>query len=505
MKTKKQKNIIKTVAFVLIFSLVFTVTTGIFQRKWYSDYAESDVFDNYYKCPKDSIEMLIFGNSQVVNAIDTIELYNNYGIYSYVLGSPRCSIMTHYYWFLEAMKRQHNVKSVVIDMSMINNTEYTADVAFRSSIGLMRPSVYKYRAVYDYCKYFDIPDNEDVSFLDMYTSYVFSLYKYHTRWNELKQKDFNRKYDRSLYNGYMFPNNVYTPTISYDEFIVDTDTEDYQDQFYELEAVYLDKLIEACQSRNIEVLLIKTPKTSWNITGHEYCQGVAEKYGIDFFDFTSDYYFKAAGLDYENDLHDMDHLNVRGAIKLTDYLADYLTQKSDYTDCRDLGYDSQETIDKFTLKENLAKMRLAGTEDMFFEWIPTENTVVAVQSDGNISDAWTKDEQALLDKLGLDVDIASLQNKNYLAVIKDGEVVYQKANKSAVQYSCRLSNQKKLSFTSDGEDSVATLGSKTVSFSKNGLHITVYNNQSCQLAVNTTFVKTADNTVGLRRESLTLQ
>ncbi len=502
MKHKRLLTAVKTLAFLLIFVFLFGMVSSVFQPKWYTGNAETDVNDTYYECPKDSIEALFFGSSQIVHAIDTMELYQNYGIYSYVFGGSRNSILSNYYRFLEVLQRQRNVKSVVIDMSMVHNNDPAEDAAYRKSIALMRPSVYKYKAIWDYCRYVRTPENEDNSFLDMFTSYLFGLYNYHTRWNELDEVDFGGEHDRVLFNGFKFSNKIYTPVISYEKFLIENDKDVHPEWFFELEANYLNKLIEECQKRDIEILLIKTPKTSWDLEGYKYCQTVAEKYGIDYFDFNTDEYFKAADLDYQHDLYDKDHLNVRGAVKVTDYIADYLVTKKQYTDCRDKGYNTQETIEQYALKEQIAKMRTSFTAPMLLQSVPTQHTTVFIQSDGNVSAVWTKQCQEQLEALGIQTDITKLGNQNFLAVIDNGEVVYENSAADAFTYEYQVSKKQTMVFNCDGSESTAKLNKKTFSYRVNGLHFIVYN-QIMQSTGNSSVLCDKDGKIAVRYESVT--
>lgn len=83
MKNKKTfLNVIKSFIFLMIFFACFFVVTIVLQRKD-SRIKYADFFD---EAKKDHIDVLFMGSSHVINGINPIELFKNYGYTSYDMG-----------------------------------------------------------------------------------------------------------------------------------------------------------------------------------------------------------------------------------------------------------------------------------------------------------------------------------------------------------------------------------------------------------------------------------
>jgi hypothetical protein len=97
-------------------------------------------------------------------------------------------------------------------------------------------------------------------------------------------------------------------------------------------AAYLEKMIEECQKRNIQVLLTympyPAPENDQMAAG--YVKTIAAKYGVDYINF-----LETDVIDYAVDCYDENsHLNASGARKVTQYLGDYIQAEYDIPDHR---------------------------------------------------------------------------------------------------------------------------------------------------------------------------
>ena len=66
---------------------------------------------------------------------------------------------------------------------------------------------------------------------------------------------------------------------------------------------------------------------------YNYMQRVINEYGFDFLN-TNDYY-NEIGLDYSKDFYNENHVNVFGAEKYTEFVADYIATNYDFVDKRE--------------------------------------------------------------------------------------------------------------------------------------------------------------------------
>lgn len=93
---------------------------------------------------------------------------------------------------------------------------------------------------------------------------------------------------------------------------------------------YLCEMVEICRERNTEIILLCERIIS--AEEHETVAGLAEKYGIKFIDINE--HLEEIGFSYQEDLHDMGHFNLSGAVKWTDYIGKYISENYEITDKR---------------------------------------------------------------------------------------------------------------------------------------------------------------------------
>jgi len=211
----KHRNLLKMLIFALIFSILLVGMGRFFQPVW-KDWNHYDTIHGFYEEPNNTIETIFLGASITANGIIPMELYKDYGICSYNLGTQEQPMLASYYWLLEAYRiHKEALKTVVLDVSMLRRSPHMA--FYRKSIDAMHFSKIKYNAVKDYTKDF----NETIS-------YLIPLFSYHNRWLSLNKTDFQKAGYRpeSCVRGYNFVTARYFNSSTYDVLEVSTYIED---------------------------------------------------------------------------------------------------------------------------------------------------------------------------------------------------------------------------------------------------------------------------------------
>ena len=97
----------------------------------------------------------------------------------------------------------------------------------------------------------------------------------------------------------------------------------------------MDKITELCAENDIELILVKAPSLypywydQWEVQMEEYAAAHDLKY-INFLELQEE-----CKLDFNTDTYDAGlHLNLWGAIKITDYIGQYLRDECELTDRR---------------------------------------------------------------------------------------------------------------------------------------------------------------------------
>ena len=305
--------------------LVVALTIGclwLLQRllvpKYQTGIVEGSMIEEYYKDESDH-EVLFIGDCEVYENFSTITLWENYGITSYIRGSAQQLVWNSYY-LLEDALRYETPKVVVFNVLALKYDEPQSEAYNRMSIDGMRWSQSKVDNI-------RASMMEDENFID----YVFPLLRYHSRWSELTEDDFRHIFSKDLvtHNGYYMRVDVKPQG----EFPDPTPLADYT--LGEKAMSYMQKMVDLCKEKGIELVLIKAPTEfphwydEWDIQVAEF----AKKNDVEYINYIP--LQDEIGLGMSKDTYDAGlHLNTSGAEKMADYFGAWLTENYDLTDYR---------------------------------------------------------------------------------------------------------------------------------------------------------------------------
>ncbi len=315
MKLKQRiKFIIHAILFLLIFFLILKQLGKVLERKE-SIRQHGDFFEQ-----EENFDVLFFGTSHVINGIFPMELWNRYGLVSYNFGGWMNQIATSY-WVLKNALDYTMPKLVVIDVHMVqNNIKTSENLEFlHRSLDCFPISVTKYQMIRD------LFDDEDAEGYESRWEFFWDFGAYHSRWNDLTRGDFF--VDTELEKGADSIIGIAKPE-AYDRI-----GPEYRNDEESVGKKYLRKIIEECQKRGIDVLLINLP----------YPADVEEqKAANSIYDIADEYQIEYLNLMQVDDIIDDDidwydksgHLNAAGGKKVTEYLGQYIMKHYDIEDHR---------------------------------------------------------------------------------------------------------------------------------------------------------------------------
>lgn len=290
-----------------------------------------DMFYSTYFDYAEDYDVIYFGSSHVMYGINPLEIWDEYGITSYNWGGPTCTLPS-IYWKLRNVLDYETPKLVVVD-------------CFRSIWPCKTYNRYQIHEAFDafpfsYTKWMSINDlmKDEAKMEDglIYTdaerySVLFPLCDYHTRWAELQKGDFVREFVDT--KGCECTINVAEPIEIHN---TSEKTEITKDM---VGVIYLERVIEECQSRNIPLLLTYLPfptDETWKKESN-MIQGIADKYGVNYVNFTN---FDV--VNYQTDCSDpSSHLNLAGQKKVSEYLGEYILVNYEIEDRRDSAIADQ--------------------------------------------------------------------------------------------------------------------------------------------------------------------
>lgn len=316
---------IKSIARILIFFVLLLGMLGGLSR--ILEEKQSVIAHQPFLDHAQEYDVLLMGDSQVLNGVFPLEMYHDYGIAAYNMGTSNCVVpMT--YWKLVNALDYASPKLVLLSVTATEHPYLTGvesewlHVAFDAFP--LTPN--KVRTILELTDQTE-PDRYGLSYRDVRADLFFPLRIFHSRWSELTAEDFHPAYNTQKGAKRLVhvsdPQNI-AGLAEPDECIPETS----------IGFVYLRRAIELCQERGIPLLLFQPPYAIDPEThkSTHTAQRIADEYGVPMLNFTDMDRF----IDLYTDCADPgSHINVSGALKQTDYLGRYLTDHYDLPDRRE--------------------------------------------------------------------------------------------------------------------------------------------------------------------------
>jgi len=268
----------------------YTVESGVESRDIHAIHVLSE--------PSQTLQILFLGDSEIQTGILPMELWNTYGITSYVCGQSGQRTMETYFWLKKVLQNQ-TPKLVVLETDQ-----------------------------FYHCR--DM-QTELKQVIKSAAHYYFPVFKYHNRWKAWGSLEKGAlETGRDPLKGY----NYHDEAKPYNGGIYMRET-DKKEKSKPMVRLWINQILKLCRENNIEVLLIGIPAPlNWSYERHNEVNEYALKNGITYLDLNL--MEKEMGINWETDTMDGgDHLNINGAKKVTAYLGAYLRENYALTDCRE--------------------------------------------------------------------------------------------------------------------------------------------------------------------------
>lgn len=258
------------------------------------------------KQPKNSIDMIVVGDSLSYTSISPMELWENYGVSSFVCGQSGQSIQETFHMLKNVFKTQ-TPKLIVLE----------THVLFKNQDGLKGIK----------------------NTLEEWANYNIPLLRGHDVW---KSYVTGKRYIEPQFKGFSFRCNME----SYKKGDYMFKTKDIQ-KIPDISKKYMDRILKLCRMHNTEVLLFSTPSPrNYNYSRHNSLKEYAQSQGLAYLNMNLK--LQAAGINWRTDSLDHgDHLNFLGARKVTAYLGKYLNSQYNLPDHRgEKKYFSWEILER---------------------------------------------------------------------------------------------------------------------------------------------------------------
>lgn len=282
---------------------------------------EGGLSGDFYEWLGEGHDVLFLGDCETYESYTPPTLFAQYGITSVIRGTPQ-QLMWHSYYLLRDTLRYETPRAVVLNVYAMRYGKPQSEAYNRLALDNMNWSWDKVSAIRD-----------SMTEEETFASYLFPLLRYHDRWGEIDEDDWNYLFSHKTvsHNGYLMQTGVEPMTETQDPFVL-TDP-DLPERAWE----YLERIRKLCEEKEIELILVKAPTNSWGYWWYDeweeqICE-YADKNGLSYYNFISCQ--EEIGLDWSTDTYDGGiHLNVSGAEKLTDYFGKILSERHGIPDRR---------------------------------------------------------------------------------------------------------------------------------------------------------------------------
>ena len=366
------RKLMRAICFCLLFALLFVFLSGAFipRTGTTEDGMESRISKAYRGEPRDSIDTVFIGNSDIYRAISPVDLFQQTGITSAIAGRPNKQL-SEVPGDIRDILRYQNPKTIVLETDcMFSGTNpgfkkgispleaeaakvdvagqtpskaTAADVAGQAppkakaaDVAGQAPSKAKdadvagqapskatdaaQQNIFDKCK--ALLQEGDSAFLAA-LNYKFPLVKYHDNWKHLKLTAFLQPRGKYHFSnkGMAYANTVKAYPFGNEYMQLSGGkhamlSEEKLDQFQ--------KIYDLCDRNGVRLVLLTVPSANtWNKGKSDTVKQLAKKYDLTYYDYNHQL---PAGFDWTTDSKDGgNHLNYAGASAVTKDLAKKLT------------------------------------------------------------------------------------------------------------------------------------------------------------------------------------
>lgn len=273
-------------------------------------------FAEISKEKRDSVDLLVLGDSESYTSVSPLQLWEEQGMTAYVCGQPGQKIQETYYMLKTAFEVQ-KPQVVLLETNLM----------FRDP----GPAVSVKEAAAESLRH-HLP-----------------IFRFHNLW----QCIFNGKKPGEVsYKGFI-PRGGVSPF----------DSGDYMEKTKEVQKIpaavriYMEEIRKICRENDADLVLMSAPSPkNYNYKKHNALRDYAEETGLPYFDLNVQ--TKDLEMNWQTDSYDNgDHLNLNGARKVTAWVGKYLKEKYDLPDHR--GKPEYKSWDKEKEKYEKAVRKLS--------------------------------------------------------------------------------------------------------------------------------------------------
>ncbi len=473
-RTAKLSKVIHAIIFSCGIILLLILCSNVLKEKWYKN-------DLFYDLNNDSVDYLTLGMSHVYYGINPIYIYTHSGYVGYNLGDEAQNIQFSCFWLEEALKSQ-TPKVVFLDVGNLFYLESSMAEGWKlKEYAAMPFSKNKINAVL-----------EGTNNTSTRIGALLPILYFHGEWKNLMKDDFKRPNLHNMGAAIRYDTLGSEDPISVNPYHIEhTGEENYTtgNIISDTNQESFERIVNLCRNNNILFVPIKVPTHNWDEGRAVQIKAFLQNYGFTLLDLNQE-----KGLvNWETDTFDKGyHLNYWGACKVSERLCSYL--EGQFGNKQPASEDSVLSEALYNYRKENKEFLLTGGDkrDLFFRWLTENidryNIIITVQDhlSGSVDDI-----DRYLRRMGLSGYSEQEINHSYIAVLREGEVVYEEWSPNKLEYcstglfsseerNIRIKSSGKISHLITDIDDLASvyLGDYNYSLNKQGLNIVVFDPDS---------------------------
>jgi len=446
--------LIKVVLFLTIGIMLFLYVQEVLTPEHSADVVRS--FNGFESLEKDTVDIIFLGSSHMKFGISPMRIYANSGICSYNLSTSAQPIECSYFLAKRAFETQSPLL-IVLDAACLFHNKENLNIGWRYIMDNAPLDINKIEMAKVY---------KNKHYADDFWTVVFPFLKFHTRWTELNASDFSIFDNKNPYYtaGEWISPNISGVNFSLEDVSITVDsmansnagyvtkrnqntikTEIINESLYspslsEHSIEYLIKLKELCTNHGAQLLLTKIPvlnypqfyNSSWSKKKSNLVKNLAMTYAIDFYDPMID---SDIDIDFRYETSDAgNHLNYRGAEKMSVALNDYILNQYGIKGCTNTTYAAM--LEKYKLVQEVAALQTETDFNTYIDMLIKhhEGWSIYIAAQEEYTTGLQDSDYLLLESLGLQLIQDGGYSDSYVAVINNGQVKYEAVSDRKIRH-----------------------------------------------------------------------